>query len=89
MITFLRSLPNTLWWVTLFLAIMAFFSQIAIAVARSGSVAMQSLLAEFSVTVVLLALPVGIAWRGKQQGSVWYAVVGLVLLAAFARIFFF
>jgi hypothetical protein len=89
MIAFLRTLPNTLWWITLTLAIVAFFTQIAIAVARSGAVGVELLLAEFTFTVAFLALPVGIAWRGRQQGSLWYAVGGLFLLLVMARIFFF
>ena len=60
-----------------------------IAVARSGAVGVELLLAEFTFTVAFLALPVGIAWRGRQQGSLWYAVGGLFLLLVMARIFFF
>ena len=52
MIAFLRTLPNTLWWITLFLAVVAFFTQIGIAVARSGAVSVQMLLAEFVFTLV-------------------------------------
>lgn len=89
MAAFIRSLPDTLWWVTLFFAVLAFLTQIAIYFARSGSVSIAQLLAEFVVTVALLALPVGIAWRGKQQRSLWYALIALILLVAFARIYFF
>jgi len=89
MVAFLRSLPNTLWWVTLFFAVLAFFTQIAIAVARSSTVSVTSLLLEFLATLLFLSLPLYIAWRGKQRGSLWYAVGALVLLVAFARIFFF
>lgn len=89
MMTFLRSLPEALWWTTLFFAVLAIFSQVAIAVARSGSVGIGQLLGEFVVTIALLAIPVGIAWRGRQQRSLWYALGALALLVAFARIFFF
>jgi len=85
----LRTLPTRLWWVTLFFAVLAFFTQMAIAVARSGVVAWELLLAEFTFTIVLLALPVGVAWKGKQENSLWYAGGGLFLLAVMARIFFF
>ena len=61
MMAFLRTLPNTLWWITLFLAVVAFFTQIGIAVARSGAVSLGSLLAEFIFTLVFLAIPLGIA----------------------------
>jgi hypothetical protein len=89
MMAFLRTLPNTLWWITLFLAVVAFFTQIGIAVARSGAVSVESLLAEFIFTLVFLAIPLGIAWYGRQRGSLWYAAGGLFLLFAMARIFFF
>jgi hypothetical protein len=88
-VSFLRNLPQRIWWVTLFFAVLAFFTQMAIAVARSGAVGWELLLAEFTFTVVLLALPVGIAWKGKQENSLWYAGGGLILLAVMARIFFF
>ncbi len=61
MMAFLRTLPNTLWWITLFLAVVAFFTQIGIAVARSGAVSVELLLAEFVFTLVFLAIPLGIA----------------------------
>ena len=48
MMAFLRTLPNMLWWITLFLAVVAFFTQIGIAVARSGAVSVGMLLAEGS-----------------------------------------
>jgi hypothetical protein len=89
MIAFLRTLPNTLWWITLTFAIVAALTQVGIAVARSGAVAVEMLLAEFTFTIVLLALPVGIAWRGRQEGSLWYACGGLFLLVTMAKIFFF
>lgn len=89
MVAFLRALPDTLWWVTLFFAVLAFFSQLAISFGRSSSVSVGQLLAEFVVTIALLALPVVIAWRGKQQRSLWYALGAIVLLVAFARIYFF
>ena len=88
-VSMLRTLPHTLWNVTRFFAVLAFFTQMAIAVARSGAVAWELLLAEFTVTLALLALPVGIAWRGKQENSLWYAAGGLFLLAVMGRMFFF
>jgi len=89
MMTFLRSLPNTLWWITAFLAVVAFFTQIGIAVARSGAVSVGRLLTEFVFTVVLLAIPLGIGWYGRQRGSLWHTAGGLLLFLAMARIFFF
>ena len=89
MLTFLRTLPNTLWWITLFLAVVAFFTQVGIAVARSGAVSVGMLLAEFIFTLVFLAIPLGIGWYGRQRGSLWYTGCGLFLLVAMARIFFF
>jgi hypothetical protein len=89
MMAFLRTLPNTLWWITAFLAVVAFFTQIGIAVARSGAVSVGRLLAEFVVTIVLLAIPISIGWYGRQRGSLWYTGGGLFLLVAMARIFFF
>lgn len=89
MLSFLRTLPNTLWWITVFLATVAFFTQIGIAVARSGAVSIELLLAEFVFTIVFLALPLGIAWYGRQRNSLWYTGGGLFLLLAMGRIFFF
>jgi hypothetical protein len=89
MMAFLRTLPNTLWWITAFLVVIAFFTQIGIAVARSGSVSVGRLLAEFVFTVVLLAIPLGISWYGRQRRSPWHTGGGLFLLLAMARIFFF
>jgi hypothetical protein len=89
MLSFLRSLPNMLWRITAFLAVVAFFTQIGIAVARSGAVSAGRLLAEFVVTVVLLAVPLGIGWYGRQRHSLWHTGGGLFLLLAMARIFFF
>ena len=89
MVSFFRTLPNTLWWLTAFLAVVAFFTQIGIAVARSGAVSVELLLAEFVFTLVFLAIPLGIAWYGRQRGSIWHAGGGLFLLVAMARIFFF
>lgn len=86
---FLRTLPQQLWWVTVFFAVLALITQTAIAFARSGAVAWQMLLLEFILTIALLMIPVGIAWRGRQQNSLWYAAGGLFLLATMARIFFF
>jgi hypothetical protein len=89
MLALLRSLPGALWWVTLSLAGLAVLVQIAIAVARSGAVPLLELLIEFAITLALLAIPVGIAWRGRRDGSLWYACGALVLLAALGKIFFF
>lgn len=89
MMAFIRSLPNTLWWLTIVLAAVAFFTQVGIAVARSGAVSLELLAAEFVFTVVFLALPVGIAWYGRQRRSLWYTGGGLLLLVAMWRIFFF
>ena len=89
MMAFLRSLPNTLWWITLFLGVVAFFTQVGIAVARSGAVSVQLLLAEFVFTLVFLSIPLGISWYGRQRASLWYTAGGLFLLVAMARIFFF
>src|SRR5919112_5309554 len=69
MMAFLRTLPNTLWWITLFLAVVAFFTQIGIAMARSGAVSVGMLLTEFVFTLVFLAIPLGIGWYGPQPGS--------------------
>ena len=89
MLSFMRTLPNTLWWITLFLAVVAFFTQVGIAVARSGAVSVNLLLAEFIFTLIFLAIPIGISWYGRQRGSLWYTGGGLFLLVAMARIFFF
>jgi hypothetical protein len=89
MMALLRTLPNTLWWITAFLAVVAFFTQIGIAVARSGSVSVGMLLTEFIFTIVLLAIPLGIGWYGRQRNSLWHTGGGLFLLLAMARIFFF
>lgn len=88
MLTFLRTLPQRLWWVTLSLAGFAVLAQIAVALARSGSVSAQTLLTEFILSLALLAVPVGIAWRGRQEGSLWYATGALVLLVVLGKIFF-
>ena len=84
MMAFLRTLPNTLWGITLFLAVVAFFTQIGIAVARSGAVSAGMLLAEFIFTLIFLAVPLGIGWYGRQRGSLWYTGGGLFLLVAMA-----
>jgi hypothetical protein len=88
MVALLRKIPEAVWWVTLFFAVLAVFTQLAITVARSGSVAVERLLFEFVLTLALLAIPVGFAWRARQQGSLWYAAGAVVLLVAFGRIFF-
>jgi len=84
----LRALPNTLWWTVVFFAVLAFFTQIAIMFGRLGATELWTLLIEFCVTIALLAIPVGLAWRGRETQSVWFAIGALVVLAAFARIFF-
>jgi hypothetical protein len=89
MLAFLRTLPNTLWWITLFLAVVAFFTQVGIAVARSGAVSVNLLLSEFVFTLIFLSIPLAIAWYGRQRRSIWYTGGGLFLLLAMARIFFF
>jgi hypothetical protein len=89
MVAFVRGLPNAVWWVTLFFAVLALFTQLAIMIARSGSVSVGRLLLEFVFTIALLALPIAIAWRARQQGSLWFAAGALVLLVAFGRILFF
>ena len=89
MMALLRTLPNTLWWITLFLAVVAFFTQIGIAVARSGAVSVGMLVTEFIFTLVFLAIPLGIGWYGRQRNSLWHTGGGLFLLLAMARIFFF
>jgi hypothetical protein len=89
MLSFLRSLPSTLWWLTVFLATVAFFTQVGIAVARSGAMSLELLLAEFMFTLVFLAIPLGIGWYGRERNSLWYTGGGLFLLLAMWRIFFF
>ena len=86
---FLRTLPETLWRLTVLLAVVAFLTQIGVAVARSGAVSIELLLAEFVFTLVFLALPLGIGWYGRERNSLWYTGGGLFLLAAMWRIFFF
>ena len=39
--TFLRTLPDTVWRITVVLAIVAFFTQVGVAVARSGAVSVE------------------------------------------------
>ena len=88
MAALLRAVPDAVWLVTRFFAVLAFFVQLAILLARSGSVPLRQLLLEFVVTIALLAVPVGIAWRARQERSLWYAAGALLLLAALGRIFF-
>ena len=71
------------------LATVAFFTQVGIAVARSGGMSIELLLAEFMFTLVFLAIPLGIGWYGRQRNSLWYTGGGLFLLLAMWRIFFF
>ena len=89
MMAFLRTLPNTLWWITVVLAVVAFFTQVGIAVARSGAMSIELLLAEFVFTLAFLAIPLGIGWYGRERNSLWYTGGGLFLLLAMARNFFF
>ena len=89
MFAFLRSLPDTIWRITLAFAGLAIVTQLAISVARRGSVSGGQLLLEFVLTMALLAVPVWIAWRGRREGSLWYAASALVLLATMWKIFFF
>ncbi len=89
MSTFMRSLPERIWWVTLILAGLAVVDQLGLAYARSSSASLETLLAEFLLTLVFLALPIYTAWRARQEGSLWYACGALVLFVALARIFFF
>jgi hypothetical protein len=89
MMAFLRTLPDTLWRLTVILAVVAFFTQIGVAVARSGAISIEILLAEFVFTLVFLAIPLGIGWYGRERNSLWYTGGGLFLLLAMARIFFF
>jgi hypothetical protein len=86
---FIRSLPNSLWNVTVFVAVIAFFTQIAISLARSGAVSGMQLIMEFILTAALLCIPVALAWVGKQRQIAWYSLGALVVLVAFARVFFF
>ncbi len=86
---FIRKLPSSLWNLTLFFAVLAFFTQIAIAFARSGAVPGLQLLVEFILTVALLCIPLALAWVGKQRQAIWYSVGALVVLVAFVRVFFF
>lgn len=85
----IRKLPNTLWSVTVFFAVLAFFTQVAVSLARSGAVPGLQLILEFILTIALLCIPVALAWFGKQQQRVWYSLGALVVLVAFARIYFF
>ena len=86
---FIRSLPNNLWNVTVFVSVLAFFTQIAISLARSGAVAASQLIVEFILTAALLCIPIALAWIGKQRQIAWYSVGALIVLLAFARVFFF
>jgi hypothetical protein len=86
---FIRRLPDSLWNVTIFVVVLAFFTQIAISLARSGAVPGMQLVVEFVLTVALLCIPVALAWIGKQRQVAWYSLGALVVLLAFARVFFF
>jgi hypothetical protein len=86
---FIRNLPNNLWNVTIFVAVLAFFTQIAISLARSGAVPAFQLLLEFVLTAALLCIPIALAWLGKQRQVAWYSLGALLVLVAFARVFFF
>lgn len=87
--TLIRKLPNNLWNLTVFFAVLAFFTQIAISFARSGAVSGGQLLLEFVLTVALLGIPIVLAWIGKERQKVWYSMGALIVLIAFARIYFF
>ena len=89
MSTFIRSLPERIWWVTVILAGMSVVAQLGLAYTRSGTTSLEMLLAEFLLTVVLLTIPIYVAWRARREGSLWYACGALVLFVALARIFFF
>jgi hypothetical protein len=82
MFSFLRGLPKLLWRATVFLAILAVLAQIGLALGAGGEISVEWRLVELGVTLVLLALPVGIAWRGKREGSLWYAGGGFVPLVS-------
>lgn len=86
---FIRKLPNSLWNVTIFFVVLAFFTQIAISLARSGAVSGTQLIVEFILTAALLCIPLALAWVGKQRQVAWYSLGALVVLVAFARVFFF
>ena len=86
---FIRRLPDSLWLVTVFVAVLAFFTQIAISLARSGAVPGMQLVLEFILTAALLCIPIALAWIGKQRQIAWYSLGALVVLLAFARVFFF
>ena len=86
---FIRRLPDSLWNVTIFVVVLAFFTQIAISLARSGAVPGMQLVVEFILTVALLCIPIALAWIGKQRQVAWYSLGALVVLLAFARVFFF
>lgn len=88
MVAKLRAIPNALWWVTVFFAVLALFTQLAISVARSAAISWTQLLLEFALTTALLCIPVALAWVGKQRQSLWYALAALIVLIAFARVFF-
>ena len=90
MMVFLRTLPNTLWWITALPGGGGVLHSdwhrrgLGAAPFRSGR-----LLTEFIVTVVFLGIPLGIGWYGRQRDSLWYTGGGLFLFVAMARIFFF
>lgn len=86
---FIRKLPNSLWNLTVFFVVLAFFTQIAISLARSGAVPGLQLIVEFVLTAALLCIPVALAWLGKERQIAWYSLGALVVLVAFARVFFF
>ena len=85
----IRKLPDSLWNLTVFFAVLAFFTQIAISFARSGAVPGLQLIVEFILTAALLCIPLVLARVGKQPQVAWYSLGALVVLVAFARVFFF
>lgn len=86
---FIRRLPDSLWNVTILFAVMAFFVQVAFVFARNSSESMERLLPEFVISVALLGIPLYLAWVGRQRQIVWYSLGALLVLAAFARVYFF
>lgn len=87
--TLVRKLPNSLWNLTVFFVVLAFFTQIAVTFARSGDVPGSQLFLEFILTAALLCIPVALAWLGKQRQIAWYSLGALVVLIAFSRVYFF
>ncbi|MFT4037933.1 MAG: hypothetical protein QM692_07110 [Thermomicrobiales bacterium] len=49
---------------------------------------MSELLFEFTLSAALLGIPIALAWLGKERQKVWYSIGALIVLIAFARLFF-